>query len=560
MKSQLLSVGNYLLDTLSGYGVEHIFSIPGDYILQFDKMIEQHRIRYIGATRENTAGQMADAYARMRGLGVVCITYGVGINIANALSQAYAESSPIVVISGTASLEQFSKGQKLHHLLNKQSVLHSRDTTQAEVFSHFTVDQAILTCPQEAKAQIDRVLWSCFKHKKPVYIEIPRDIAMQPLPGEINAVPKHSLDPEFPRSTPVSRAITMEPLLEKVRNVLEKSKSPIIWAGHEILRYRVSASLLAFAEKYRIPIVSTLLGKTVVDEHHPLFLGIYQGKMSRREVSDAMEKSDCLLLLGALLTDVDTGIFTAELNQPLKVHATTQEMIVDDQTIYGVDFQEFIRALGESDLQVPKREFKEIEKIVPKRFIAEDVPITSSRLFACISSLLRAEHVVAADFGDCLFGSSEFILSENSFISCPYFGSIGFGTPAAVGAQLALPERRVIGIVGDGAFQMTATELSTAVRYRSDPIIVVLNNHGYGIERPLLEGSYNDIQNWNYSLLPDFLNGGKGIRVSTEKAFYEVFENALQTRGELRLIEVELGRTDFSPALERFFAVAKKGG
>lgn len=557
------TIGNYLLDSLYSYGVEHIFSIPGDYILQFDKMIEQHQINYIGATRENTAGYMADAYARLKGLGVVCITYGVGINIANALSQAYAESSPIVVISGTASLDEFAKGQKLHHLLNKQSALHRMDTTQLEIFSHFTVDQAVLTCPEEAKAQIDRVLWSCLKHKKPVYIEIPRNISTLALPsGESRTIElqKHTLHPELPQSTPISRATAMQPLLEKLKGILEKSQHPIIWAGHEILRHQLSAPLLTFAEKYQIPIVSTLLGKTVIDEHHPLFLGVYQGRMSHPMVLEWINKADCLLLLGAILTDVDTGIFTAKLDQPHKVHVTAQEILIDNENIYGVDFSDFIQAIAESNLQLPKRTLQLKGKPATPLFVpSAEKPITSQRLFACISSLLTDEHIIATDFGDCLFGSSDFTLTENSFLSCAYFASLGFGTPAAIAAQLAFPQRRTIGIIGDGAFQMTATELSTAIRYQLDPILIILNNHGYGTERPLLEGSYNDIHNWNYSLLPQFLNGGTGIKVSTENAFHQAFTRALQTRGQLTLIEVELGKTDFSPALERFLACAKQG-
>lgn len=572
------TIGNYLLDNLYNYGVEHIFSIPGDYILQFDKMIEQHPIKYIGATRENTAGYMADAYARLNGLGVVCITYGVGINIANALSQAYVESSPLVVISGTASLEEFSKGKKLHHLMNKQSLLHRMDTTQLEVFSHFTIDQAVLTTAEESKAQIDRVLWNCIKHKKPVYIEIPRNISTQCIPltaqesfrqeGRQESFPneshKHSaLRPDFPQSTPESRSISMQPLLDRVEAMLKKSRYPVIWAGHELLRHQLSKPLLTFAEKHRIPIVSTLLGKTVVDEHHPLFFGVYQGKMSRPNVLNLIKKSDFLLLLGALLTDVDTGIFTARLDQPHKIHATVQEILFDDENIYGIDFSDFIQALAESNFNYNSQpEFIELESFNKEKLSLfhpkNDTKITSKRLFECISSQLTSEHIVTTDFGDCLFGSSDFVLSENSFIACSYFGSIGFGTPAAVGAQLARPKRRVIGIVGDGAFQMTATELSTALRYQLDPIIIVLNNQGYGIERPLLEGTYNDIHNWNYSLLPEFLNGGKGIKVSTETAFHEAFSDALKNRGQLILIEVELDKTDFSPALERFLACAKK--
>ncbi|MBA3239524.1 MAG: alpha-keto acid decarboxylase family protein [Parachlamydiaceae bacterium] len=462
------NIGNYLLDCLYDYGVKHIFGIPGDYILQFDKLIEQHKIKYINATSENSAGNMADAYGRLRGLGVVCITYGVGINISNALAQAYAESSPLVVISGAPNLSEYDKGQKLHHLLNKNSILHQMDTTQLEIFSHFTIDQAILTSAEEAKTQIDRVLWSCQKHKKPVYIEIPRGMALATLPQIVHEQETSQNLASF-QSTPTSRAIALHPILEQIKHLLQKSEKPVIWAGHEILRYHLSSALIAFAAQNQIPIASTLLGKTVINEDHPLSLGVYQGKMSRSEVRDTVEKGDCLLMLGGILSDVDTGIYTTELNHQHKIFATAAEIVIDGQSYFGLDFADFIQALAET-------------------------------------------------------------------------------------AQLAAPERRTIGIVGDGAFQMTATELSTAARYKLDPIMIVLNNQGYGTERPLLEGEYNDIHNWNYSFLPKLLNCGVGIKVSTEDAFDTAFKAALTQRGQFHLIEVELDKTDFSPALNRFLS------
>lgn len=555
-RNTLLStnVGNYLLDNLYTYGVEHIFGIPGDYVLPFDKLIEEHKIQYINTTRESTAGLMADAYARLKGLGVVCITYGVGISITDALSQAYAESSPIVLISGAPSHSQCAHGEKLHHLLNKHSIFHQMDSTQLEVFSHFTIDQAILTSSEEAKAQIDRVLWNCLKFKKPVYIELPKDIADAPFTLPLLANDDHST----PKSTPLTRSIAMQPLLELVKSILQKCQKPIIWAGHEILRYKLSSAVLAFANKYQLPIASTLLGKSVVDENHPLYLGVYQGKMSPPDVAHSVENGDCLLMLGGLLTDVDTGIFTAKLNHTHKIFINASQIVIDGQSFQGIDFVDFMQALAESDFALTAKKtlinpIKHKKNYIP----ASDTPLTSARLFECISSHLT-EEIVTADFGDSLFGSSRFVLKENSFLACPYFASIGFGTPAAIAAQLAFPARRVLGIVGDGAFQMTASELSTAVRYHLDPIIIVLNNRGYGTERLLLEGSFNDINNWNYSQLPKLLNGGYGIRVKSEEAFERALKNALAERGQFHLIEVELGKTDFSPALEQFMAVAGK--
>jgi TPP-dependent 2-oxoacid decarboxylase len=183
---------------------------------------------------------------------------------------------------------------------------------------------------------------------------------------------------------------------------------------------------------------------------------------------------------------------------------------------------------------------------------------TTQRVFECIQSHLLENHLIVSDVGDCLFASSDLVLNQNSFISCAYFASLGFGIPGAIGAQIADPKRRVIAIVGDGGFQMTATELSTALRYHLDPIVIVLNNQGYGTERILLEGSYNDIVNWNYWEIPRFLGGGVGIKAETETEFDGALNKAIAHRGEFYLIEVELEKMDFSPALHRLGALLGK--
>ena len=195
-KPQTTTIGQYLLDQLHSYGVNHIFGVPGDYILQFDKQIENHAIEFINATRENTAGYMADAYARLNGIGAACTTYGVGINITNAVSQAYVENSPLVIISGTAGSEEFSSCSYLHHMF-KSSTNHLRDTTQMDIFRKITVAQALLDNPSTAQAQIDWVLEQCLAHKKPVYIEIPRSRVECPISiSETINAPAQSHDQE----------------------------------------------------------------------------------------------------------------------------------------------------------------------------------------------------------------------------------------------------------------------------------------------------------------------------------------------------------------------------
>ncbi len=541
------SIGLYLLDRLHALGVHHIFGVPGDYVLRLDKLIEQHPIKFINTTRENTAGYMADAYSRMRGLGAVCITYGVSINIANALTQAYVESSPLVVISGAPGVDEVRTTSKLHHLFNKATI-GRLDPTQLEIFKHITIDQVVLDDPNTAAELIDRALNAAIRYQKPVYIEVPRNRVDQPL-KQIKPI-------AFPQ--PTSDPVILQEALKEAATILQKCQRPILWMGHEIQRFGLIEPLLNFAEKYHIPMTSTLLGKTVIDEQHPLFIGVYMGGMSRPEVIRYVENCDCILNLGLIMTDVDTGIFSARADYPYQISANSEKVAVGHHT-YDILFQDFIKGIASTSLSGPfSNNIPACVESKPALFEAKkNHKTTTQKLFECLQSFIKPEHLVVTDVGDCLFGAADLILSQHSFLASAYFATLGFGTPGAVGAQIAVPRRRVIGIVGDGAFQMTGTELSTAVRYHLDPIIIVLNNHGYATERPLLEGGYNDIQNWNYAALTQMVGGGVGLKATTEEEMEAAFKEAFSNRGRLYLIEIDLDKTDFSPALRRFAKLQK---
>lgn len=542
-----MSIGKYLLDALQTRGVNEIFGVPGDYILRFDKLIERHSIHYINATRENTAGYMADAYARLRGLGVACITYGVGINITNALSQAFVESSPLVVISGSAGSSDFRNEIKLHHLIN-QSMPNLSDKTQLDIFKNVTAGQVILNNPATAAEQIDYILDLCMTVKKPVYIEIPRDMVDAPLilPNK-NRTSSLSLDHQ-------SDLKALEEAIHEFEIILKTCHQPVIWVGHEIQRYQLQSTLLTFAEKYRIPIVSSLLGKTTISEYHPLFVGVYQGEMSRPEVIEFVNQCDCMFMMGLMLTDVETGIFTAKLDHEMKVIVSSETIELGHHHYKKVVFSDFIQHLAKSDLNVRFHHDypASIDRNIPPFKPKAETETTTKRVFECIQHHLKRDHIIIADIGDSLFASADLILEQNSFLACASFGSLGFATPGSIGAQICMPQHRVIAIVGDGAFQMTSMELSTAVRYHLDPIIIVLNNHGYATERPIIEGGYNDIHNWSYAEIPRVLNGGIGLKANTEEELDKAIKQALSQRGTFYLIEVELDKMDFSPAMQRF--------
>ncbi|MBB65149.1 MAG: pyruvate decarboxylase/indolepyruvate decarboxylase [Waddliaceae bacterium] len=541
---QALETGNYLLDFLWELGVREIFGVPGDYVIHFNKVIEEHKIRFINTTTENSAGYMADTYARFKGLGVACTTYGVGMVMANSIAQAYVESSPVVIISGSASEEEFQRAPCIHHYVEDSY------TTQLEVFKPITVDQAVLNDPKTAAEDIHRVLNNCLLHKRPVYIELPRNMV------DIDLIPHQYEKAKEKESNPKQ----LKQALDAVYKILSKSQNPVFWLGHDITRYQLSDLATSLAEQFQIPICSTVTGKTCVDETHPLYAGVYQGKVCDERIRNFVESSDCLLSIGALWSDVNTGMFTAQLDHLEQIRISAREIQIGKEKYDDIYFVDLLQAIQNAkwsfnfQVQYPRLDHNAIKSYQA----SPNSPSKTASTLSCIQKYLSDEHIICCDIGDCLFASTELVLSQNSYISSSYFGTLGFAVPAAIATQLCYPEKRAIAMVGDGSFQMTATELSTAVRFNLDPIIIVLNNHGYGTERPLIEGEYNDIWNWNYAQLPSLFGKGKGVRVETETAFEDALKLALSTRGEFFLIEVELEQLDLSGPLQRLSTASAK--
>jgi len=534
------TIGGYLIGRLHALGVDHVFGIPGDYILTLYKMLEASPIELVGMTREDAAGFAADAYARLRGLGCVCVTYCVGgLSTCNSVAGAYAEKSPVVVLSGSPGMGERDRNPLLHHKVKDFS-------TQFEVFEKITVASAVLDDPLTAFSEIDRVLAAALRYKRPVYLEIPRDLvtARQVVPHRA------------PAGLPPSDPDALREAIEEAGALLEAARRPMILADVEVHRFGLQDDLIALAEGAGLPIATTILGKSVVSEGHPLFVGVYEGAMGRAEVAECVEGADCLLMLGCFLTDINLGIFTAKLDPSRCIDATSEDLRIRHHHYREVRLDDFIRGLH-------RRQMKLARPLVPPRDTAAaepfraipDAPMTSARLFARLDRLLGDDMVVIADIGDSLFGSADLHMTRRTeFISPAYYTSMGFAVPAAVGAGVANRAHRALVIVGDGAFQMTGMELSTVARQGLNPIVVVLNNHGYTTERFILEGSFNDIHDWKFHKIPEVLGVGLGIEVKTEGELDAALDAAMANTASFSLLNVHLDPMDRSPALERLAA------
>ncbi len=530
------SIGQYLIQRLQDYGLKDMFGIPGDFVLQFYGMLEDSPIRVVGMTREDNAGYAADSYARINGLGAVCVTYCVGgLSLCNAIAGAYAEKSPVVVISGAPGVEERRADPLLHHRV--------RDfNTQREVFEKITVATASLDDPLTAFREIDRCLEAAVRFKRPVYLELPRD-----------RVQSEGLFPHEPVAENLqSDKDALREALEEAKQLIDQCEKPVVIAGVEVHRFGLREEVLKLAEKNKLPMCATLLGKSVVSEKHPLYLGLYEGAMGRESVRQYVEDSDCVILLGTFMTDINLGIFTANLDPGKCIYATSEKLRIRHHHFHDVLLPDFVKGLAKAHFDVVKRPVPKIERNEEKFTLKPNAPLTVKRLFARMNEMLDERTVVVADVGDSLFAASDLtIYRHTEFISPAYYTSMGFSIPAAVGIQVANPDLRPLVFVGDGAFQMTCLELSTAARHGFNPIVMVLNNKGYTTERFLQDGPFNDIPNWHYHRLPDLLGRGWGFEVRTEGDLEKALSAAFANKDTFSLLNIHLDPKDISPALKR---------
>ena len=538
--SDKATIGSTVLNRLHRLGVRHIFGIPGDYVLSLYQLIEASPIKHIGTTREDCAGFAADAYARINGIGAVCVTYCVGgLNTVNAIACAYAERSPVVLLTGSPGLSERTRTPYLHHMVRDFG-------TQREVFERMTVAAVTLDDPLTAEREMDRAFAALLRYRRPIYIEIPRDMVHCPLTG--------GMKPFCIEDTPSDPA-ALEEAISEVRIMLASAKRPAMLVGAEVGRFGLQDDLARLVERLNIPIASTLLGKSIIREDHPLYVGVYGGLIGREEVQQYINDSDCLLILGSILSDVeDLDATSPLLSEGRTIHATADRVAIKHHRYESIKFQDFVQGLVRS----PLPSFSHSQRPLPSRTVTApsapdlDAPVTLEGLFRHLDTALTEKTVVIADVGESLFAAADLHVRHRfEFLSPAYYTSMGFAVPAALGASFADPSLRPIVLVGDGAFQMTGTELASCVRYGQAPIVILLNNRGYSTEREILEGPFNDVHEWHYDKVCDLIGGGKGSRVSTQREFEQSLAAAFADQHQLHLLNVLLSPNDRSPGMVR---------
>jgi indolepyruvate decarboxylase len=526
-----------LLQGLKDHGAREIFGIPGDFVLPFFKAVEDSGILpHYTLSHEPGVGFAADAAARYhRGLGVAVVTFGAGaFNLVNAVAGAYAERSPVVVIAGAPGARERTSGFVVHH--QARSI-----ETQMAVYREITCDQAELTDAETAPAEIARVLRSARERSLPVYIEMPRDMAAVPA-AAVPVLPRRAADPD-------ALAECAEEIMEK----LAQARAPVILVDVEVRRYDLEPRVTMLARKLGIPVVTTFMGRGLMETAPDVLLGTYLGAAGNPAITRLVEGADALLLLGVILSDTNFALSQRRLDPRRTMLAFDREVRVGHHVYPGVPIADLIEALAARARPLGAGDARASRPAVdyPRGLKADDHPVAPSDIAAAINDLFDRHGAMpmTADMGDCLFTAMEI---ENTALAAPgYYAGMGFGVPAGIGVAAATGRRPLI-LVGDGAFQMTGWELGNCRRYGFDPIVVLFNNASWEMLRAFQpDARFNDLDDWNFAALAPSL-GGHGERAATRRELAGALERAMARRGRFSLVEVILPRGATSRTLARF--------
>ncbi|MER5473152.1 thiamine pyrophosphate-dependent enzyme [Streptomyces sp. NPDC002935] len=532
------TVGQYLVDRLRQLGLEHLFAIAGDYSIEWlNRYVAPSGTQIIEEVNEVNAGYAADGYARLRGIGALCVTYSAGALCAvNAVAGAYVEKVPLVLINGTPSVKKTitfeQTGFSAHHFISGRE-------TDLQSFEHLTVAAIRIDNPDLAPTLIDYALTRCISERRPIYIELLQDMVdLECTPPEGVLKPVRVLSDET----------SLEQSVAQICAKLENAENPLIWLGVEIDRLGLQDKAMSLIQQLNVPFVTELLSKAVLSEDDPLFAGVLDGQASSKVVTDLADTSDFVLALGVWLTDINSLGWDPDYGKT----AFASFDAVKLGTYFGgqVALEHLIDGILAEKIAPKQRKLPEIPARSAPTMEKADV-ITYQGFYDYIQQYVDRNTIVGADASMNYFGSLLLdVPSPGGFIVQSSYSSIGYSAPAATGICLAKrPDQRVIVFSGDGGFQMTAQCLSTQTRLGLDPIIFVLDNGVYAVEQWLADAAvfHSDepfykpceLHRWNYSMLADVF-GCRGWEVGTYGELGEAVTGALQNSSGPSIIQVRV--------------------
>ncbi len=544
-----MKLGDFLVAYLRKMGTSHVFGIPGDLALKlFFALGKRHGLEIITFSHEPGVGFAADGYARATGkIGVICVTYGAGgHNMVNPVAGSFSERVPLLIFSGGPGEEERKLGTLIHHQAREIE-------SQHRIYQEVTCASRVLTDPRSAAHDLHEVVRAVWAEQRPGYVEIHRDMV-----DRVIEVPDEIIEWDGHLHFHESDARKVEEAARESAAMFNQSRKPVLIAGIEIHRYKVSHELVELAEKMGAPVFTTVLGKGAFPMDHPLYMGVHVGAISPPSIVARMDEADFVLNLGCLKTDMNFGNRPPRVIQGKTVWAVDRKVDVKYHTYTDAAVRDFVRALLRQELRTHHERVEYADNL--REVGARDgKPILVSEILAVVNQFLaeNRRYMVVAESGDMLFGGLDVrVPHSGAYLAQGFYASMGFAVPAALGAQIGSGLRALV-LCGDGGFQMTGPEISHAPIFGANPIIVLLNNGGWGIFRPVVERrELLDIPPWPYAQLArDW--GGAGFEAGSAADLRRALKAAHEGKS-FAIINVKVGRDDLSPVTIKYIKAAAK--
>ncbi len=533
-----MQIGDLFIAAVRAVGAREVFGLPGDFALPLFKALEESSdLPVYTLSHEPGVGFAADAAARLHGRpSVAAVTYGAGaFNILNPVAAAYAEKSPVIVVSGGPGAADRGSGLGVHH-----QAKHLR--SQLDIFTEVTCAQTVLDDAETAPAELARVLSRCLAESRPVYIEVPRDqvfVNCAPLaPGALVTAP--ATDPE-----------ALAACVDEIMARLEGAAAPVLLVGIETRRFGVEQEAGELAARLGVPVTTTFMGRGLLSRIGAEFAGSYMGVAGDAAVTDMVESSDALIMLGVLLSDTNFGISARHIDLRKAVLIGDGQVSIGFHTYPNMPVADVV---SEMHRRVASRALPALaspRERYPYGLAADDEPITPADIATAINDVFDeiGPMPIAADMGDCLF--TAFSIENTELVAPGYYATMGYGVPAGIGVEVATGRRPLV-LVGDGAFQMTGWELLNCPRYGLSPVVIVFNNASWEMLRAFQpESAFNNLDALDFSAIARSL-GGEGHVATTRAELQAALRRAVSRSDTFQLIDARIPRGVLSPTLQRF--------
>lgn len=515
-----VTVIQHVLNRLKSLGISHVFGVPGDYAFPVnDAVCNDPELTWVGCTNELNASYAADGYARVKGFAAVSTTFGVGeLSAINGIAGGFAEHVPIFHLVGMPATEMQAARRAVHHTFG---------TGEFEFFHRMTkpvVCASAVMTPQNVASETERLIAAALYHRKPVYMAFPSDVAEAQVLSSAESIP-----------APRSDAASLTAAVDAIVAALGSAKTACVLPGIVIKRTGLAASAQKLIEASGLPFATMFMDKSVLDEAQPAYIGMYDGALMDEDVRAFVESADRILSICAIASDFNTGAFTSNVDPKRVIKIQHHAVHIDGRTFANIELADVLAALTE---RLPHRDWPRITLAArPVITGSGNDPIDADALYSRWEAFLKPNDILVAETGTSSMGLGFATLPKGaSFHNQTLWGSIGWATPAAVGAAAAAPDSRVVLVTGDGSHQLTAQEIGQFGRLKLKPVVFLLNNNGYLIERLLCKDPaiyYNDVAPWRYSELPHALgiDGWYTARVATCGEFDAALEAASKAEG-----------------------------